>query len=545
MDTFQTIQSIGTDKHPKGSNKDIQYGTAGFRTKAAVLEHVMYRMGALAAIRSKAKGGSAIGVMITASHNPPPDNGVKLVDPAGEMLEAAWESIATTIANASDENLGQVLENIVVEHQIPMDAKSVVFVGRDTRTSSQALSKAVTDGVEAVQGAGVVDYGVVSTPQLHYFVVCHNTKGAYGQASIEGYFEKLSKAFVDFRQGQKLTGNYKNTVVFDGANGVGAIAMSGLLKSINSIQEGFIKVEMYNGQVESGDLLNSNCGADFVKVGQRAPENIVAEKMKRCVSVDGDADRVVFYYNDDQGHFRLLDGDRIATLIAGYIKDLLSESGLDLNLGLVQTAYANGGSTDYITSKLDVPVACVPTGVKHLHHKALDFDIGVYFEANGHGTVLYSDQAQAKIQNATNCAGKKLRLFMDMTNQCVGDALSDMLLVESVLFAKGWNAHDWFSAYQDLPNRLMKVLVKDRNVVQTTDAERKCVKPDGLQEAINETVSKFPKGRSFVRPSGTEDVVRVYAEANTRDNADQLAHDVGLLVHSIGGGVGEPPSKPQ
>lgn len=93
-------------------------------------------------------------------------------------------------------------------------------------------------------------------------------------------------------------------------------------------------------------------------------------------------------------------------------------------------------------------MACVPTGVKHLHHKALDFDIGVYFEANGHGTVLYSDQAQAKIQNATNCAGKKLRLFMDMTNQCVGDALSDMLLVESVLFAKGWNAHDWFSAYQ-------------------------------------------------------------------------------------------------
>ena len=93
-------------------------------------------------------------------------------------------------------------------------------------------------------------------------------------------------------------------------------------------------------------------------------------------------------------------------------------------------------------------MACVPTGVKHLHHKALDFDIGVYFEANGHGTVLYSEQAQAKIRNETSCAGKKLKLFMDMTNQCVGDALSDMLLVESVLFAKGWNAHDWFSAYQ-------------------------------------------------------------------------------------------------
>ena len=40
-------------------------------------------------------------------------------------------------------------------------------------------------------------------------------------------------------------------------------------------------------------------------------------------------------------------------------------------------------------------------------------------------------------------------------------------------------------------------------------------------------------------------MVRVYAEADTRENADQLAHDVGLLVHSIAGGVGEPPSKPQ
>ena len=37
---------------------------------------------------------------------------------------------------------------------------------------------------------------------------------------------------------------------------------------------------------------------------------------------------------------------------------------------------------------------------------------------------------------------------MDMTNQCVGDALSDMLLVESVLCAKGWDVQDWFESYQ-------------------------------------------------------------------------------------------------
>jgi phosphoglucomutase len=32
-----------------------------------------------------------------------------------------------------------------------------------------------------------------------------------------------------------------------------------------------------------------------------------------------------------------------------------------------------------------------------------------------------------------------------------------------------------------------------------------------------------PQGRCFVRPSGTEDVVRVYAEASTQDAADALA----------------------
>jgi len=37
--------------------------------------------------------------MITASHNPEEDNGVKLIDPDGEMLEASWENHASNLAN--------------------------------------------------------------------------------------------------------------------------------------------------------------------------------------------------------------------------------------------------------------------------------------------------------------------------------------------------------------------------------------------------------------------------------------------------------------
>ena len=48
-----------------------------------------------------------------------------------------------------------------------------------------------------------------------------------------------------------------------------------------------------------------------------------------------------------------------------------------------------------------VTVTCTATGVKHLHHRAMSFDIGVYFEANGHGTVLFSDKTGDRLSDAT------------------------------------------------------------------------------------------------------------------------------------------------
>ena len=39
-------------------------------------------------------------------------------------------------------------------------------------------------------------------------------------------------------------------------------------------------------------------------------------------------------------------------------------------------------------------------------------------------------------------------------------------------------------------------------------------------------------------------MVRVYAEAGTQDDADQLAYEIGLLVHDLAGGVGTPTPKP-
>ncbi|MCL4127857.1 UNVERIFIED_CONTAM: hypothetical protein GTU68_000984 [Idotea baltica] len=304
-----------------------------------------------------------------------------------------------------------------------------------------------------------------------------------------------------------------------------------------------LKVQLFNtGEGE----LNYMCGADYVKSNQRAPQGVPPTPNIRCASVDGDADRVVFSYSDGGGKFHLLDGDKIATLVAGYIKELVQKSGLELELGLVQTAYANGASTEYISRSLGVPVRCALTGVKHLHHAALAFDVGVYFEANGHGTVIFSPKARKEIQaqarGGSNPYARDLNSLMDLINETVGDAISDLLLVETVLLKKGWSAQDWDQAYQDLPNKLAKVTVKDRSVITTTDAERCCVTPLGLQDALNSLVGQYPRGRSFVRPSGTEDIVRVYAEAASQEHVLKLCSQVAQLVYDRAGGQGDRPT---
>lgn len=86
--------------------------------------------------------------------------------------------------------------------------------------------------------------------------------------------------------------------------------------------------------------------------------------------------------------------------------------------------------------------------------------------------------------------------------------------------------------------------LQDRTVITTKDAERKCVTPDGLQDEIDTAVAKYKKGRAFIRPSGTEDIVRVYAEAATREDADKLAAEVAGKVYDLAGGIGAPPEVP-
>ncbi|KAK8527481.1 hypothetical protein V6N13_085313 [Hibiscus sabdariffa] len=542
------LQSSSLFAPPEGVK--LSYGTAGFRADASILKSTVHRVGILTALRSL-KTRSVVGLMITASHNKVTDNGVKIVDPSGGMLSQEWEPFADQLANAeTPEALLSLITEFIEKEKIPFDGVQTaeILLGRDTRPSGESLLEAAKQGISSIFGAMAHDLGILTTPQLHWMVRARNKSMA---ATEPAYFEQISSSFrclVELIPNETKSNKMDNRVVVDGADGVGGEK----LEVLKNMLTGLV-IEVRNTG-KGGGLLNDGVGADYVQKEKVVPRGFGSNDIGiRCASLDGDADRIVYFTVSDNSSSRidLVDGDKMLSLFALFIKEQLSiltkegnenpNNNSQARLGVVQTAYANGASTDYL-KQLGLEVIFTPTGVKHLHEKAAQFDIGIYFEANGHGTILFSEFWLSWLEARNNefslvsegseqqKAALRLLSVSKLINQAVGDALSSLLLVEAILQHKGWSIHKWNKLYQDLPSRQLKVKVVDRTAVTTTNAETIAVSPPGIQEAIDAETAKYSKGRCFIRPSGTEDVIRVYAEASTQESANSLAGSVAKIV---------------
>lgn len=545
-DEQRSLLYTNSSRYSPPQGVKLSYGTAGFRADASLLESTVYRMGILAALRSL-KTASVTGLMITASHNQVSDNGIKVADPSGGMLTQDWEPFADSIANAPDsDSLLQLIDAFVKRQLILLGGqqRGDVFLARDTRPSGESLLEAAKQGVCSIIGVSAVDLGVLTTPQLHWMVRARN-KGI--EASENAYFDQLTSSFsclLELIPGNGLK-DLNDKLIVDGADGVGGEKLEIMKKRLQGLS-----VEIRNA---GGGILNDGVGADYVQKEKVVPRNFgLADIGIRCVSLDGDADRLVYFVvQPNRDKIELVDGDKIMALFALFVKEQLNiltasegqkeNSSYQARLGVVQTAYANGASTDYL-KKLGLEVSFTPTGVKHLHEKAAEYDIGLYFEANGHGTILFSENILHWLEDKSRDllstskgseqqkAASRLLAVSKLINQAVGDALSGLLLVEAILQHVTLSIHDWNKLYCDLPSRQLKVKVVDRSAVVTANAETVVVLPIGIQEAINAETAKYSKGRCFIRPSGTEDVVRVYAEAVTQEAADSLATSVAKLV---------------
>lgn len=109
-----------------------------------------------------------------------------------------------------------------------------------------------------------------------------------------------------------------------------------------------------------------------------------------------------------------------------------------------------------------------------------------------------------------------------------------MLAVESSLKLLNYDIIDFSNLYKPLKFEYSKLYVNDKSKFICNNNETRLEKPAFIQKYIDDLMedenNKSKKLRCFIRPSGTEDVVRVYTEAEDIDLINNISINVQKLI---------------
>lgn len=630
-----------------------RFGTAGYRGNSNVLLQTLTRASLLALIRSSTFCGKVVGIMLTASHNKKEDNGIKIIDHNGDYIDKNMELLCDEIVNSKElyKTICKIHRKLGNMRDFGCASQPVIAIGRDTRASGEFFANEIKKVLE-ICGGRVIDYGIVTTPELHYIVRNSNLEGrTLSQNEYVNHIVKWYKTLLSLTQLPTFD------VYVDCANGVGGLVIDRMSKMIpekritiinaqaagtcqtkkptknkNQISNNESGQETQNQKdlekpsenktkgkknvssyLPCNELLNYKCGADYVVTNSLPPENITVDcqSINRCASFDGDADRLVYF--TCKPSFKLVNGDKTAIFLAHKIAKLAK--GLDTTIGVVLSHYSN--SAAILSLPKSVKYVLSDTGVKNFIRHSRTFDIGIFFEPNGHGSVTFSERfllmlkqkmdeknhvksdinsdkcernnkesrtsknkfkpdpindSNIDIKNNTKLKeprspGQKLEFIRiaddekrekmekltEKTQQarnietlytmsklfdpCVGDAIANFLVLEA-LFQQD-SLDEFIRLYDDLPTRMLSVKIKRKEIIKMA-SDIEIIEPKELKIEVQKLCNKF-NGRSFVRPSGTENLVRVFAEAESQTNCDMLCVNIAQAVYDICQGTGSHP----
>lgn len=202
-----------------------------------------------------------------------------------------------------------------------------------------------------------------------------------------------------------------------------------------------------------------------------------------------------------------------------------------VSIGVVYTAYSNNAFVKYSTDVLHLGAKIAKTGVKFSHAIAHEYDIGIYFESNGHGTLVYNPTVAKLLQIAASSAlspearqvSEDFYHYIVGQNNINGDAIGNVLHVLSSLEILDIGIEDLFNCYKDNISNTTKVVLKDRTLMKSNqDDERIVEEPADIQPQINEFMKNYPGYIGFVRPSGTEECCRVYVEGQELEKLKEI-----------------------
>jgi phosphoacetylglucosamine mutase len=481
----------------------ILYGTSGFRMDSSIM--ISYIPLISIGIKflfeemekdNKNEDNIILGLCFTASHNPPNDNGIKIVDRNGMMLEEKYERLLERVIN------GDTLEKKICSGK----KRKILLIAKDTRTSGIYLKEILTKNLKNIK---CFDIGTMTTPQFHNTVLYFSRMVNLG-FSLEESIDFSKKYYTDMIN--NLIRDLKidiSDIIVDCSNGVGYIVMKNIAHKYPEIIH-----NLMNTSIGEHNKLNVCCGSDFLMTKKKMNYNPPNGKLN--ASLDGDADRMILWGIDENNKFLLIDGDyQMAFIFKLIIKFLENEKDNIITVGVIHTDYANGGLIDMVdntetSNNIIVTRKSVPVGIKNLIQEAKKYDISVYFEQNGHGSVIINNDYGIK----------KIKIMSRIFSKIIGDGIHNLLGIVYLLKESGYH---WTNIY-NLFNRRESILKKIdwiEATTFTTDGQMvRLVDPFKIDKNIMDLLNsyEFLGCRVFLRPSGTEPCLRLYAENDSHNS---------------------------
>ena len=416
--------------------------------------------------------------------------------------------------------LGRSFILFMTERGIP---RPRVMLGRDTRRSGTMLEGALSAGM-ASAGAEVLSVGVMTTPGVSFAVqhvsadggavisASHNPAEYNGIKFLNSDGCKLSdedEISIEEYLGDNLTDEWRPTgasvgeiknlpgiaqiyashlashvkqpnslpqhVLFDCAHGAAGVVIPSLIENLGA---------RWSLVGAAPDGLNINEGVGVIHIDHLSAR-VRDLEYKAGFAYDGDADRMLMV--DSKG--RTIDGDIVMWVLARWLA-----SQKDLGAGVVVTVMSNMALEERLADE-KIKIFRCPVGDRYV--------------------------MEAMKRHGARLGGEQSGHIIAETYSSTGDGLCTTLMMLRACFELNEDVDTLVDRFGRYPQRLSNLAIaSDRNIDMDL--------VDSLSSEVQKSLAG--NGRVFIRPSGTEPLLRILVEARDFDLVEEVSERLTSLL---------------
>ncbi len=404
-----------------------------------------------------------------------------------------------------------------------LEKKNPILIGRDTRISGDILLQAITEGIND-SGKKFINLGICPTPAIPFLIKKENLSSGIMISASHNPPEYNGIKIFD-HNGQKITNSFENKIqklIEESNQNISVSPKVRLLNTDKDLMDIYIKslIQTMGGEnlgglkiildtchgsatscakkifeslgadvrvinnSKNGTKINLNCGSTNLEPLKKALKESPADM---GFSFDGDADRVIGV--DSKGN--VLDGDHILFL---WGRELMEQKLLTNNL-LISTQMAN-------------------LGFENAWRKIG----GILYRTNVGDKYVY----EALKEKKAFLGGEQSGHILSKINNFSGDGILTALQISKYCKQKKINLNDWLkSSFEPFPQNLTNINL-DFNINKLNPKTKLLI----IQTLENFQEMYSHNCKVYIRPSGTEPVIRVLVEAKNQRKVDSLSSEI-------------------